>query len=209
MLVCPHVARPSEAPQNTIWHHTFDNLTEGSDYLMGDKLGLFDNLNGSLISGWNAQQRNGISGINVAMRPGYAQVGYVEYATDGLTAKSYKGSLQTPELGVTGNVNLSFKAMAFKSSRAGRKNMHNQLSEKSSDATEIEVEILDGGYIVDLDGEVIPEVPMVTVSGLPVSEFKTFNLKVSGVTPQTKIVFKSAESADFARWFIDDITVTE
>lgn len=211
MLVCPHVARPSEAPQNTIWHHTFDNLTEGSDYLMGDKLGLFDNLNGPLISAWNAQQRNGISGINVAMRPGYAQVGYVEYGTDGLTAKSYKGNLQTPALeGVTGDVvNLSFKAMAFKSSRAGRKNMHNQLSEKSSDATEIEVEILDGGYIVDLDGEVIPEVPMVTVSGLPVSEFKTFNLKVSGVTPQTKIVFKSAENGDFARWFIDDIIVTE
>lgn len=211
MLVCPHVARPSEAPQNTIWHHTFDNLTEGSDYLMGDKLGLFDNLNGPLISAWNAQQRNGISGINVAMRPGYAQVGYVEYGTDGLTAKSYKGTLQTPALeNVTGNVvSLSFKAMAFKSSRAGRKNMHNQLSEKSSDATEIEVEILDGGYIVELEGEAIPEVAKLTVSGLPVSEFKTFNLKVSGVTPQTKIVFKSAESADFARWFIDDITVTE
>ena len=211
MLVCPHVSRPSEAPQNTIWHHSFDDLTEGSDYLIGDKLGLFDNLNGPLISTWNAQQRNGISGINVAMRPGYAQVGYVEYGTDGLTAKSYKGTLQTPALeNVTGNVvSLSFKAMAFKSSRAGRKNMHNQLSEKSSDATEIEVEILDGGYIVDLAGEAIPEVSKLTVSGLPVSEFKTFNLKVSGVTPQTKIVFKSAESADFARWFIDDITVTE
>lgn len=211
MIVCPHVARPSEAPQNTIWHHTFDYLTEGSDYLMGEKLGLFDNLNGSLISGWNAQQRNGISGINVAMRPGYAQVGYVEYGTDGLTAKSYKGTLQTPALeNVTGNVvSLSFKAMAFKSSRAGRKNMHNQLLEKSSDATEIGIEILDGGYIVELDGEAIPEVSALAVSGLPVSEFKTFNLKISGVTPQTKIVFKSAESADFARWFIDDITVTE
>ena len=211
MLVCPHVARPSEAPQNTIWHHTFDNLSEGSDYLMGDKLGLFDNLNGPLISTWNAQQRNGLSGINVAMRPGYAQVGYAEYGTDGLTAKSYKGTLQTPALeGVTGDVvNHSFKAMAFKSSRVGRKNMHGKLLEQSSDATEIEVEILDGGYIVDLDGEAIPEVSKLAVSGLSVSEFKTFNLKVSGVTPQTKIVFKSAESADFARWFIDDITVTE
>jgi len=211
MLVCPHVSRPSEAPQNTIWHHTFDNLSEGSDYLMGDKLGLFDNLNGPLISTWNAQQRNGLSGINVAMRPGYAQVGYAEYGTDGLTAKSYKGTLQTPALeGVTGDVvNLSFKAMAFKSSRVGRKNMHGKLLEQSSDATEIEVEILDGGYIVELDGEAIPEVSKLAVSGLSVSEFKTFNLKVSGVTPQTKIVFKSAESADFARWFIDDITVTE
>ena len=211
MLVCPHVARPSQTPQNTIWHHTFDELTEGSDYLMGDKLGLFDNLNGSLISAWNAQQRNGMSGINVAMRPGYAQVGYAEYGTDGLTAKSYKGTLQTPALEkVTGDdVNLSFKAMAFKSSRVGRKNMHNQLSEKSSDATDIEIEILDGGYIVELDGEIIPEVSKLAVSGLPVTEFKTFNLKLSGVTPQTKIAFKSAENGDFARWFIDDIIVTE
>jgi hypothetical protein len=138
-------------------------------------------------------------------------VGYAEYGTDGLTAKSYKGTLQTPALEkVTGDVvNLSFKAMAFKSSRVGRKNMHNQLSEKSSDATDIEIEILDGGYIVELDGEIIPEVSKLAVSGLPVTEFKTFNLKLTGVTPQTKIVFKSAESADFARWFIDDIIVTE
>lgn len=211
MLVCPHVARPSEAPQNTIWHYTFDSLTEGSDYLMGDRLGLFDNLNGPLISAWNAQQRNGLSGINVAMRPGYAQVGYAEYGTDGLSAKSYKGTLQTPALEkVTGNVvNLSFKAMAFKSSRLNRKNMNSKLPETGPDATEIEIEILDGGYIVELEGETIPEVSKLAVSGLPVSEFKTFNLKVSGVTPQTKISFKSAENGDFARWFIDDIIVTE
>jgi hypothetical protein len=87
--------------------------------------------------------------------------------------------------------------------------MHNQLSEKSSDATEVEVEIIDGGYIVELNGEAIPEVAMLTVSGLPVSEFKAFNLKIAGVTPQTKIAFKSAEDEDYARWFIDDIIVTE
>jgi hypothetical protein len=62
---------------------------------------------------------------------------------------------------------------------------------------------------VELEGETIPEVSKLAVSGLPVSEFKTFNLKVSGVTPQTKISFKSAENGDFARWFIDDIIVTE
>lgn len=209
MLVCPHVVRPSDAPQNTIWHHSFDDLTEGSDYLIGDKLGLFDNLNGPLISTWSAQQRNGISGINVAMRPGYAQVGYAEYATDGVTAKSYKGTLQTPSLEVTGDVTLSFKAMAFKSSRVGRKNMHGKVPETRSDATEIDIEILDGGYIVELDGETIPEVSKIAVCGLPVSEFKTYNLKISGVTPQTRIAFKSSEDSEFARWFIDDIMVTE
>lgn len=209
MIVCPHVERPSEAPQNTIWHHTFDSLTEGSDYLMGDRLGLFDNLNGPLMGAWNAGQRNGMSGSNVVMRPGYAQVGYVEYSTDGLTAKSYKGTLQTPALGVEGDVNLSFKAMAFKSSRTGRSNMHNNVPEKGPDATEIEIEITGGGYIVEIDSEVTAEVSELTVSGLPVSEFRTYNLKIKGVTEQTKIVFKSAENEEFARWFIDDVIVTE
>ena len=62
---------------------------------------------------------------------------------------------------------------------------------------------------MELDGEIIPEVSKLAVSGLPVTEFKTFNLKLTGVTPQTKIAFKSAENGDFARWFIDDIIVTE
>ena len=209
MLVCPHVERPSAAPQNTIWHHTFDSLTEGADYLMGERLGLFDNLNGPLMGAWNAGQRNGMSGSNVAMRPGYAQVGYAEYATDGVTAKSYKGKLQTPALGVEGDVNLSFKAMAFRSSRAGRANMHNDVPEKGSDATEIEVEITGGGYVAELDGQTTGDVSALIISGLPVSEFKTYNLKIKGVTKQTAVVFRSSESEEFARWFIDDIIVTE
>ena len=209
MLVCPHVARPSDAPQNTIWHHTFDSLAEGSDYLMGERLGVFDNLNGPLMGAWNAEQRNGMSGSNVAMRPGYAQVGYVEYATDGITAKSYKGTLQTPALGVEGEFNLSFKAMAFQSSRVGRTDMHNNVPEKGPDATEIEIEITGGGYVAEIDGQMTEEVSKLTVSGLSVSEFKTYELKIKGVTKQTAVVFRSAESEGFARWFIDDIVVTE
>ncbi len=209
MLVCPHVTRTTEAPQNTIWHHTFDSLTEGSDYMMGDRLGLFDNLNGPLMGAWSAEQRNGMSGTNVAMRPGYAQVGYVEYAQDGVTASSYRGSLQTPALGVAGDVTLSFKAMAFQSSRASRTNMHASVPEKGPDATDIVIRIIDGGNVVELDGEQIGEVSDLLVSGLPVSEFKTFNLKIKDVTEQTRIAFGSPDEATFARWFIDDIIVTE
>lgn len=209
MLVCPHVPRPSESPQNTIWHHTFDSLTEGADYLMGDRLGLFDNLNGPLMGAWNAEQRNGMSGSNVAMRPGYAQVGYAEYATDGIKATSYKGSLQTPALGVTGDVTLTFKAMAFQSSRSRRKNMHNEVPEKGPDATEIEIEITDGGHVAELDGEAAGDVSELIVSELPASEFKTFTLRIKDVTENTRIVFRSAEEKEFARWFIDDIIVTE
>ena len=209
MLVCPHVPRPSEAPQNTIWHHTFDSLTEGADYLMGDRLGLFDNLNGPLMGAWNAEQRNGMSGSNVAMRPGYAQVGYAEYATDGIKASSFKGSLQTPALGVTGDVTLTFKAMAFQSSRSGRINMHNDVPEKGPDATEIEIEITDGGHVAELDGEATGDVSELIVSGLQVSEFKTYTLRIKDVKENTRIVFRSAEEKEFARWFIDDIIVTE
>lgn len=209
MLVCPHVARPSESPQNTIWHHTFDSLTEGADYLMGDRLGLFDNLNGPLMGAWNAEQRNGMSGSNVAMRPGYAQVGYAEYATDGIKVSSYKGSLHTPALGVTGDVTLTFKAMAFQSSRSRRINMNENVLEKGPDATEIEIEILDGGHVAELDGEATGEVTELIVSGLPVSEFKTYTLRIKDVKENTRIVFRSAEEKEFARWFIDDIIVTE
>ena len=209
MLVCPHVARPSESPQNTIWHHTFDSLTEGADYLMGDRLGLFDNLNGPLMGAWNAEQRNGMSGSNVAMRPGYAQVGYAEYATDGIKVSSYKGSLHTPALGVTGDVTLTFKAMAFQSSRSRRINMNENVLDKGPDATEIEIEILDGGHVAELDGEATGEVTELIVSGLPVSEFKTYTLRIKDVKENTRIVFRSAEEKEFARWFIDDIIVTE
>ena len=87
--------------------------------------------------------------------------------------------------------------------------MHNDVPEKGPDATEIEIEITGGGYVAELDGQMTEEVSQMTVFGLPVSEFRTYNLKIKGVTKQTKVVFRSVESEEFARWFIDDIIVTE
>ncbi len=210
MLVCPHVERPSdtEIPVDAVWYNTFDSLTEGSDYMMGNRLGILDNLNGPLIGAWKEEQRKGMSGTNVAMRPGYAQVGYVEYATDGVTAMSYKGTLQTPALGVEGGFNLSFKAMTFQSSRVGRKNMNASIPEKGPDAQRIDIEVVGGGHVVELDGNRVEEVSELTISGLPVSEFETYNLKIEGATEQTSVIFKSAENIKFSRWFIDDIIVT-
>ena len=221
MLVCPHVERPSdtEVPANAVWYHTFDSLTEGSDYMMGNRLGILDNLNGPLIGSWNAAQRKEMSGTNVAMRPGYAQVGYVEYATDGLTAMSYKGTLQTPALDVKGQFNLSFKAMTFQSSRVGRKNMNANIPEKGPDAQRIDIEIVGGGKVVELDGKSIDPVSELTILGLPSSEFKTYNLKIavpeeasegeSEEVAKQSVIFKSAENIKFARWFIDDIIITQ
>ena len=217
MLVCPHVERRSYTrfPANAVWYHTFDSLTEGSDYMMGNRLGLLDNLNGSFIGAWTEDQRKGISGTNVAMRPGYAQVGYVEYATDGVTAMSYKGTLQTPDLDVKGGFNLSFKAMTFQSSRIGRMNMNASIPEKGPDAQRIDIEIVGGGKVVEFDGRSIDPVSELTILGLPSSKFKTYNLKIAvpeGVSeevPKQSVIFKSAENIKFTRWFIDDIIVTK
>lgn len=211
MLVCPHVERRSdtEIPANAVWYNTFDSLTEGSDYMMGNRLGVLDNLNGPLIGLWSETQKNGMTGTNVAMRPGYAQVGYVEYATDGLKVMSYKGTLQTPSLEVEGEFNLSFKAMTFRSSRVGRIEMHESIPEKGPDAQRIDIEIADGGKIVELDGKRIDAVSELTIFGLPFSEFKTYNIKIEGATKQTSVIFKSAENIKFTRWFIDDIIVTQ
>ena len=211
MLVCPHVERRSdtEIPANAVWYNTFDSLTEGSDYMMGNRLGVLDNLNGPLIGLWSETQKNGMTGTNVAMRPGYAQVGYVEYATDGLKTMSYKGTLQTPSLEVEGEFNLSFKAMTFRSSRVGRIEMHASIPEKGPDAQRIDIEIADGGKIVELDGKRIDAVSELTIFGLPFSEFKTYNIKIEGATKQTSVIFKSAENIKFTRWFIDDIIVTQ
>ena len=87
--------------------------------------------------------------------------------------------------------------------------MHNNVPEKGPDATEIEIEITGGGYVAEIDGQMTEEVSKLTVSGLSVSEFKTYELKIKGATKQTAVVFRSAESEGFARWFIDDIVVTE
>ena len=63
--------------------------------------------------------------------------------------------------------------------------------------------------MAELDGQTTGDVSALIISGLPVSEFKTYNLKIKGVTKQTAVVFRSSESEEFARWFIDDIIVTE
>ena len=212
MLVCPHIERPcdTEIPANALWYHTFDSLAEGSDYMMGFRLGILDNLNGPLIGFWSEDQKKGMSGSNVAMRPGYAQVGYVEYATDGVTAMSFKGTLQTPALGVKeGKFNLSFKAMTFRSSRVGRSAMSATSPEKGPDAQRIDVEFVGGGHFVEFNGKKTEEVSELTILGLPEASFKTYNLRIEGATEQTSVMFKSAEDIKFARWFIDDIIVTK
>ena len=73
------------------------------------------NFCGSDIGSWEETVRGNLSGSHVRQRPGYAQIGYVE--TQLVAQNAYVnniGILNTPALGVTGNLQVSFKAMAYK-----------------------------------------------------------------------------------------------
>ena len=73
------------------------------------------NFCGSDIGSWEETVRGNLSGSHVRQRPGYAQIGYVE--TQLVAQNAYVnniGILDTPALAVTGNLQVSFKAMAYK-----------------------------------------------------------------------------------------------
>ena len=102
---CIHVSQ-SKPCRNSV-------LTEGLDYLYGDKLAAMLNYCGSDISEWSAELKNGLSGTHVRQRPGYAQIGYVEsQAVKRAEYKNEAGALLTPALNAAGDLNLSFRAMA-------------------------------------------------------------------------------------------------
>ena len=97
--------------------------------------------------------------------------------------------------------------------------MNANIPEKGPDAQRIDIEIVGGGKVVELDGKSIDPVSELTILGLPSSEFKTYNLKIavpeeasegeSEEVAKQSVIFKSAENIKFARWFIDDIIITQ
>lgn len=189
------------APADAIYFQPFDNLTLGVDYLYGERLGAMDNVGGPEFSEWTEVQQAGMEGEYVLSRPGYAQIGVNNsvQTTAAYTPNARPGTLTTPALNVSGNVELSFEAMAFKSHKI-RKNVNAGVSD--ADATSIYVEVLGGGTI---DGQ-----SLVRVDGLPTAEFKSVRLSIQGATPATKICFRSVSQSEsmFGRWFIDNICVT-
>lgn len=188
-------------PDGAVYFQPFDHLYAGADYLIGDRLGHLSNLYGEEISEWTDERKAGLRGENVGERPGYAQIGLLAKDTHYMHSYKHKfmpGSLMTPKFRQTGTLRLSFKAMAFAmfdSSRA--------CDDSAGDSTDITVEVLGGGTI---NGET-----SVTVSELPYDRFETYTLTVSGATDETQIRFSSkvTEEKPFARWFIDDITVSK
>lgn len=158
---------------------------------------------GSNITSWAPSVKNGISGENVRQRPGYAQIGYVE--TQAVARNAYKNSpgyLLTPALGTAGDLNLSFKAMAYKTFSDRPKGKAGEPADKKGDLTTIVVEVTGGGTIGGAT--------RTTVENLSTTAFNNYTLKIEGATASTRIKFTSdAASGEFSRWFIDDICVTK
>ncbi|MCM1177930.1 MAG: BACON domain-containing protein [Clostridium sp.] len=194
----------TEVPAGAIYFEPFDKLTAGLDYFIGDRLGGFANYCAGAIGTWTEEKKNGLSGSYVMERPGYAQIGYVntERASSRSVYVNRTGSLLTPALGKGGDLNLSFKACTYRTPAIRGKAVTTTPDVGSPDITSVVVEIVGEGTV---EGQT-----SVTVNGLPVSEFKTFSLKITGATANTQIRFTSAPGdSQFSRWFIDDILVTE
>lgn len=201
-------------PSGSIFFEAFDNMVEGVDYLMGGQAngtdmlgGLADNWSRAIGSGnWLSPSSqpatwNNLTCSLVAMRPGYAQIGHtkVHQAMDWtLDNNNFIGSIKTPKL-QAGTLNLSFKAMMFRSpliGRAGTTPYDNVTADK------IVVNVIGGGTFED-------GTTSKTISGVPYSEFQTQTLIIKDATADTQIEFTSPSDVPSTRWFIDDICVSK
>lgn len=187
-------------PVGTLWFQPFDNLTEGADYRLGEKLCGLLNYCGSDITVWEVAQKFGMSGVNVRQRPGYAQIGYVESVlTDHKSLKNSKGELCTPVVGVSGDFIVSFDAMAYKNTSVFDKG-NNSSRDINGDSRKAVIEVVGGGSI---DGSEIK-----IIDNLSYTDFQNYSVTVENATPFTFLRFTSLDDdSEFTRWFIDNISV--
>ncbi len=195
-------AEKTSSPAGAIYFEPFDGLTQGTDYRQGDRLGGMLNYCGEDIQGWNAEITKGLTGTNVRQRPGYAQIGFVESQTVNQTKYiNNVGILTTPALNVSGNINLRFKAMAYKNTSVFQSG-NNTAADISGDVTSAIVEIVGSGTI---NGKKSAE-----ITSLGYSSFKTYNFEIKNSSSDTKIRFTSDGSkGGFTRWFIDEICISK
>ena len=170
-----------------------------------EQLGLLGEVFGDCIENWTAEQKNGLSGSYVAERPGYVQIGYATYANNNRNGggTNHVGSLVTPALTkASGTLNLSFKAMCYRSPYTGRSNMG---AAAQADVTDIVVNIKGAGSF-----EAASDVKSMTLSGISTSKFDKKALTIYNSDATTQIEFTStAVSGKFTRWFLDDICVSK
>ena len=205
IVIASGVPGSTEKPQDAVYFQPFDALTGGVDYFIGDGLGGLANKGGKEISSWSTAQRGGMSGSSVYERPGYAQIGFAdtERSGSGTEFPSAAGELETPALGASGTLHLSFKAAAYRTPaiRSGAPGTTPDVG--SPDITDAVLEILGGGTV---GGSTT-----VSISGLPVTySMKEYSFTIDGATSSTRLRFTSApDDGQFCRWFIDDILVTK
>lgn len=210
------VTSPDSNASGNVYAEDFDRINGGVDYRHAgqtngiEKLGLLGELFGDSIENWTAEQKNGLSGSYVAERPGYVQIGYATYLDDnrnvGATSANitkYVGSLVTPALTkASGTIDLSFKAMCYRSPFTGRASMS---AAAQADVTDIVVNIKGAGSF-----EEASDVKSMTLSGISTSKFDKKALTIYNSDATTQIEFTSkAVDGKFTRWFIDDICVSK
>lgn len=193
------------APSNAVWFEPFDHLTGGVDYFLGNKVGGLANFGGSQISDWSEEQLRGMGGHDVYERPGYAQIGFVDTERSGSRREYHNtvGALESPEMGVSGDLTLTFEAAAYRSPaiRPGAATTTPDVG--SPDINTGVIEVLGGGLI---NGSESARILQMSTAGA----FSTHTFTIEGATPQTRIRFTSAPAeGEFSRWFIDNITVTK
>ena len=210
-VVISDVTSPDSNASGNVYAEDFDRISGGVDYRHAgqtngiEQLGLLGEVFGDCIENWTAEQKNGLSGSYVAERPGYVQIGYATYANNNRNGggTNHVGSLVTPALTkASGTLNLSFKAMCYRSPYTGRAKMG---AAAQADVTDIVVKIKGAGSF-----EAASDVKSMTLSGISTSKFDKKALTIYNSDATTQIEFTStAVSGKFTRWFIDDICVNK
>ena len=193
------------APSNAVWFEPFDHLTGGVDYFLGNKVGGLANFGGREISQWSEDQLRGMSGHDVYERPGYAQIGFVDTERSGSRREYHNtvGALESPALGVSGDLTLTLEAAAYRSPAIRPGAAVTTPDVGSPDIPTGVIELVGGGLI---NGSETAKIQQMSTTGA----FSTHTFTILGATPQTRIRFTSAPAeGEFSRWFIDNISVTK
>ncbi|MCR4565674.1 MAG: hypothetical protein K5651_06260, partial [Bacteroidales bacterium] len=237
---------------NIVLWQPFDNLTDGSPIWYGgtsyrERLAGLANFPGTEFASWTSAQKTGAAGSAtgeftaneyVCARPGYVQISTApSAATYGNALTNHTGILTTPALGVSGNVNLSFKAMRYFNPVNARFSTNEERQNsgcndvKYSESLSFWIGVVGGGTIASFtrDGSNNGAIGIADTGWTSVhtectsyikytinncDSWHNFSMVINNATADTKILFTAHPASDnatnwFTRFFLDDILVTK